>query len=119
MAVTDDEDISLFSDHGYDFNESLSAVVVTESEPIERSMPPPPLGGVYNSEHEMQKAINSLLRTPPLRFDSATPPSSMRLRLRRKHLVQARCTVNGPFHSKLRTTSSFRHQQGQNDEEIR
>ena len=46
------------------------------------------------------------------------PPPPMRLRLRRKHLVQARCTVNGPS-NQAQNDFTFWHQQGRNDEEIR
>ena len=92
MAVTDDEDVSLSSDHGYESNDSLSAVVATDFEPIERSMPPPPLGGVYNSEHEMQKALNDFSKQHGY---SIIKEGTGRDRRGLKNKIYFRCTRGG------------------------
>ena len=58
MIVIDDEDVFLFSDHEYEFNDFLFVVVVIDFELIERSMSSSFLKEVYNFEHEMQKVLN-------------------------------------------------------------
>ena len=58
MIVIDDENVFLFSDHEYEFNDFLFVVVVIDFEFIERSMFSSFLKKMYNFEHEMQKIFN-------------------------------------------------------------
>ena len=58
MIVIDDENVFLFFDHEYEFNDFLFVVVVIDFEFIERSMFSSFLKKMYNFEHEMQKIFN-------------------------------------------------------------
>ena len=58
MIVIDNENVFLFFDHKYEFNNFLFVVVVIDFEFIERFMFSLFLKKIYNFEHEIQKVFN-------------------------------------------------------------
>ena len=92
MTVIDDENVFLFFDHEYEFNDFLFVVVVIDFELIERSMFSSSLKEMYNFEHEMQKVLNDFSKQHDY---SIIKENTERDRRNLKNKIYFRCTREG------------------------